>query len=143
MYNDIRKVLKEYVDACELVKETENDIRKLEEKKKRVVQDSVKGSMHEFPYAAQSFYIQGIEYTYKNDQQLLEEEKILMQRKKNAELIRLKAQKYINFAPVRIQRIIRMKYIKKMSWNEIADRMGRQCTGDSVRMEFKRWIEEK
>ena len=135
--------LKDYVDACELVKETEEDIRKLKAKRGRTVQDSVKGSMQDFPYAPQSFHIEGTEYTYEDDRQLLEEERLLLQRKEHADQIRLRAQQYINFAPIRIQRIIRMRYMMKMSWNDIAGKMGGECTGDSVRMEFQRWMEEK
>ena len=138
-----KQILKDYVDACELVKETEEDIRKLKAKRGHTVQDSVRGSMQDFPYAPQSFHIEGTEYTYEDDRQLQEEERLLLQRKEHAEQIRLQAQQYINFAPVRIQRIIRMRYMKKMSWNEIAGKMGRQCSGDSVRMEFQRWMAEK
>ena len=31
----------------------------------------------------------------------------------------------------------------KMSWNEIAGKMGGECTGDSVRKELERFLEEK
>ena len=108
-----KQILKDYVDACELVKETEEDIRKLKAKRGRTVQDSVRGSMQDFPYAPQSFHIEGTEYTYEDDRQLREEERLLLQRKEHAEQIRLQAQQYINFAPVRIQRIIRMRYMKR------------------------------
>ncbi len=33
-----KKILQEYIDACELVRETENDIRQLNKKKKTIVQ---------------------------------------------------------------------------------------------------------
>lgn len=138
-----KQILKDYVDACELVKETEEDIRKLKAKRGRTVQDSVRGSMQDFPYAPQSFHIEGTEYTYEDDRQLREEERLLLQRKEHAEQIRLQAQQYINFAPVRIQRIIRMRYMKKMSWNEIAGKMGGRCTDDSIRKELERFLEEK
>lgn len=137
-----KQILKDYVDACELVKETEEDIRKLKAKRGHTVQDSVRGSMQDFPYAPQSFHIEGTEYTYEDDRQLQEEERLLLQRKEHAEQIRLQAQQYINFAPVRIQRIIRMRIMKKMSWNEIAGKMGGNCTGDSVRMELQRFFEK-
>ena len=99
--------------------------------------------MHDFPYATQSFHIEGTEYTYADDRRIMEDEQLLLLRKEHAEQIRLRAQQYINFAPVRIQRIIRMRYMKRMAWNEIAGKMRGKCTGDSVRMEFQRWMEEK
>ena len=137
-----KQILKDYVDACELVKETEEDIRKLKEKRGHTVQDSVRGSMQDFPYAPQSFHIEGTEYTYEDDRQLQEEERLLLQRRANAEQIRLRAQQYINLAPVRIQRIIRMRYMKKMSWNEIAGKMGGKATENSLKKEFQRYFEK-
>ncbi len=52
-----KQLLSEYTDACELIKETEQDIRRLEAEKSTVVCDKVKGSMREFPYTEQSFAI--------------------------------------------------------------------------------------
>lgn len=137
-----KQILKDYVDACDLVKETEEDIRKLKAKRGRTVQDSVKGSMQDFPYAPQSFHIEGTEYTYEDDRLLQEEERLLLQRKEHAEQIRLRAQQYINFAPIRIQRIIRMRYMMKMSWNEIAGKMGGRATESSLKMELHRFLEK-
>ena len=137
-----KQVLKDYVDACELVKETEEDIRKLKAKRGRTVQDSVKGSMQDFPYAPQSFHIEGTEYTYEDDRLLQEEERLLLQRKEHADQIRLRAQQYINFAPIRIQRIIRMRYMMKMSWNEIAEKIGGRATENSLKKEFQRFFDK-
>ena len=44
-----KKVLSDYIDACEFIKDTEAEIKKLE-KRRRVVQEKVKGSNPEFPY---------------------------------------------------------------------------------------------
>lgn len=137
-----KQVLKDYVDACELVKETEEDIRKLKAKRGRTVQDSVKGSMQDFPYAPQSFHIEGTEYTYEDDRLLQEEERLLLQRKEHADQIRLRAQQYINFAPIRIQRIIRMRYMMKMPWNEIAEKIGGRATENSLKKEFQRFFDK-
>lgn len=139
----MKQVLKDYVDACELVKETEEDIRRLKAKKGHTVQDSVRGSMHDFPYAPQSFHIEGDGYTYEDDRELREEERLLLQRRANAEQIKLQAEKYINFAPVRIQRIFRLRIIKGLTWNAVAEKMGGRCTGESVRKEFQNWLKEK
>ena len=38
-----KKILSDYIDACAVIRETEEEIRKLE-KKKKVVQDKVTGS---------------------------------------------------------------------------------------------------
>ena len=44
-----KAILQDYIDACELVKETEAEIRKLNRKKRTVVQTNVKGSSPDFP----------------------------------------------------------------------------------------------
>ena len=54
-----KQLLSEYTDACELIKETENDIRRLETKKSASICDKVKGSIKEFPYTERSFSISG------------------------------------------------------------------------------------
>ena len=51
-----------------------------------------------------------------------------------------KAEQYMNTIPVRMQRIIRYKYFEGMSWEQVADRIGRMATGDSVRMEVDRFF---
>ena len=53
-------ILEQYIDACELVKETEEQIRRLKNNRKTVVVDTVKGSMHDFPFAPKSFKVTGI-----------------------------------------------------------------------------------
>ena len=44
-----KKVLEQYIDACELIKETEKDIRRLKKKRQTIVQTNVSGSNPEFP----------------------------------------------------------------------------------------------
>lgn len=138
-----KQILKDYIDAVELVKETEEDIQALEVKKKQVAHICVKGSNPEFPYQEQHFSAEGTAFSWADDKALRAEENILAERKRNAEKIRLQAQQEINRAPVRIQRIIRFRYIKNMSWEKVADRMGRGSTGDSVRMELDRFFQKK
>ena len=138
-----KQILKDYIDAAELVKETEEDIRALQAKKKTMAHICVKGSNPEFPYQEQHFTVEGTAFSWADDKALRTEESILAERKRNAEKIRLQAQQEINRAPVRIQRIIRFRYLKNMSWEKVADRMGRGSTGDSVRMELDRFFSKK
>lgn len=135
-----KQVLKDYVDACELVKETEADISRLREKRKMITQATVRGSNPDFPYQPQSFTVSGTAFDYKDDKNLRYEEKLLEERKEYAEQIRLQAQAVINRAPVRIQRIIRMRYMEGMKWNAIADKLGRGMTEDSARMELTNYL---
>lgn len=136
-----KQILNDYIDACQLIKETEADIRKLQ-KKKEVVHDSVKGSMNEFPYVGQTFRLCGSREEPQDRSELEREILLLEDRKENAKKIKLKAEAFLNTTPVRMQRIIRFKIFQKMSWDQVALNLGRNCTGDSVRMEFERFMKE-
>ncbi len=139
---DQKNILEQYMDACELVKETEKDIQRLKKKRKTIVQTNVKGSNPEWPYQEQHFKVQGTTFTYADDFQLRMEEKLLEERKANAAKIKREAEAFMNTIPPRIQRIIRFKIFQKLSWDETAQRMGRKATGDSIRMEFDRFMKE-
>jgi DNA-directed RNA polymerase specialized sigma24 family protein len=136
------KILQDYVDACELVKETEQDINNFKKKKMSILHISAKGSMTEFPYTEQNYYIKGEELSNIDDAKLQYEEKLLLERKQNAEITKVLVQDFINAAPARIQRIIRMKFFEGLSWEQVADRIGRKASGDSVRKEFTRYMEQ-
>lgn len=138
-----KQILKDYIDAVELVKETEEDIQALEVKKKQVEHICVKGSNPEFPYQEQHFLAEGTAFSWADDVSLRDELKALAERKRLAEQIRAKAQQEINRAPSRIQRIIRFRYFKGMPWEETAKRMGRGSTGDGIRKELDRFFEKK
>ena len=137
-----KQILKDYVDACELIKETEQDIKRLKKKKSTIVQTVVKGSNPEYPYQPQHFGISGTAYTYQDDTQLRMEEKLLEERKANAEKVKLQVEAYMNTIPMRMQRIIRYRFFEGLSWERVADRIGRKATGDSVRMEFNNFLEK-
>lgn len=138
-----KAILEQYIDACELIKETEADIRRVKRQRKTILQDRVRGSMKEFPYAAQSFKIQGMAYSVVSDPGALESyERILEERKARAEEIKVEVEAWLNMVPQRMQRIIRLSVFEKKSWGEVAVKMGRKATADSVRMEFQRFMEK-
>lgn len=135
-----KTILQEYIDACELIRETEEDIRRLRRKKQTVIQTNVKGSNPEFPYQEQHFRVQGTAITYGEDSQLRTEEKLLEERKARAEEVKRQVEEWMLTIPMRMQRIIRFKIFQEMTWEEVAVRMGRKATGDSVRMEFNNFM---
>ena len=138
---DQKNILEQYMDACELVKETEKDIQRLKKKRKTIVQTNVKGSNPEWPYQEQHFKVQGTTFTYADDFQLRMEEKLLEERKANAAKIKREAEAFMNTTPPRIQRIIRFKIFQKLSWDETAQKIGRNATAESVRKEYQRFFE--
>ena len=139
-----KEILSQYIDACELIKETEREIQKLRQRRKVILQDSVKGSMHEFPYAAQSYHIEGLAYATVQTPSLLDdEEHLLEERRAAAAEIKVQVEAWLNTVPQRLQRIIRMKFFEELTWGEVAVRMGRKATADGVKMEFRRFMEKE
>lgn len=138
-----KHILDQYIDACALIEETEKDIRVLKKKKKTIVQTNVSGSNPDFPYNPQHFKIQGTTFTFREDSQLRMEEKLLDQRKADAEKIKIQTEEWMNTIPQRMQRIIRYKVFENLTWQQVAKKMGRKATEASVKMEFKRFFKEK
>ena len=138
-----KDIFKQYIDACEAVKETEEQIRRLQKNRKTVVVDAVKGSMHDFPFAEKSFKVTGIAHSVlENPGQLDREELILEERKAAAAQIKSQVEAWLNTIPVRMQRIIRYRDFEGLTWRQVAMKMGRKATEDSVRMEYQRFFDE-
>lgn len=135
-------ILIDYIDACENIKDIEKDIRKLKQQRKRIVQTNVTGSNPDFPYEKQHFKIHGIEFDFTDEKQLRINEKILEDRKTNAEEQRLEVERWINTIPNRMQRIIRYRIFEGKTWEQVASKMGRKATGESIRMEYNRFMDE-
>lgn len=135
-----KNILNDYIDACALVQETERDIRALKKKHKTIIQTNVRGSNPDFPYQPQHFKIEGTTFTYADDSALRWDEGLLERRKANAEKIKLNVEEWMLTIPARMQRIIRWKFLEELTWEEVAVKMGRKATGDSVRMEFTNFM---
>lgn len=135
-----KKILEDYIDACENIKDTEKHIRKLKKQKKNIVQTNVTGSNPNFPYEKQHFKIQGTSFTYSDDRQLRINEKMLEERKRNAESLKMQVEQWLNTIPNRMQRIIRYKIFEGMTWEQVATRLGRKATGESVRKEYENFM---
>lgn len=139
-----KQILSQYIDACELVKETEEDIQKIKRCRNTIVQSVVKGSMHDFPYAAQNYHVEGLPYTVVRDQDNLKvEEKLLEERKAQAETIKLQVEAWMNTVPMRIQRIIRYRIFRGMKWEEIAVKIKEGKSGDAYRKQLDDYLKEK
>lgn len=137
-----KKILADYIDAMELIKETEEDIRKLKKRRKTVIQTNVKGSNPSFPYQEQHFRIAGTTFSYQDDKNLRLEERLLDQRKENAEKIKRQVEEWLLTVPVRMQRIIKYKIFEGMTWEQTAAKIGRKAMGDNVRKEFERFLKK-
>ena len=139
-----KQILEQYIDACELIKETEEDIRRIRKQRKNILNDRVYGSMKEFPYTVHGINIHGMAYSVVSDPGSLDAyERLLEERKAQAEEIKVQVETWLNTIPQRMQRIIRYAIFQKQPWGEVAARMGRNATAESVRKEFERFMSEK
>ena len=98
---------------------------------------------HDFPYTMQTYRIEGLAYASMQEpgaEDRLEE--VLKERLRKAARIKQDVEVWINTIPVRMQRIIRYRVFEGMTWEQVAIRMGRGATGDSVRMEYVKFMKE-
>lgn len=153
-----KEILKQYSDLQEECKEVRKKIRDLEERipkiQKRIdeiesgetVKDKVKGGNG----GLQSFNIEGVptkEYE-KRKTELMTKKLLLNQRKNTLELLEFDIIQKTNdvesfissVEDSRIRRIINLRFIECLSWNEVADRIGGGNTEDSVRKAYERFM---
>ncbi len=135
-------ILNDYIDACAVIKETEEEIRKLKKKKRTILQTNVKGSNPDWPYEEQHFTIQGTSFDFVDDGQLRIEEQMLKRQRANAEELKLQVEEWMQGIPFRMQRIIKYKFFDDLTWDEVAMLMGRKATGEGVKKQFQRFFKE-
>lgn len=138
-----KQVLGEYIHACALAEEVEQELKSLEKKKAPAILGKVKGSNPDFPYQECSFTISGSEYSYEDDKRERRKRKILEERRDKANEVKLQVEEWMNTIPMRMQRIIKYRFFDGMSWEEIAVKMGGESTGESVKKVFQRFMEKK
>ena len=136
-----KKILEDYIDACAFIKDTEAEIARLE-KKKRYVQDKVRGSNPDWPYEERSFNIGGTTETVQDSAALAKERQILDEQRRIALDLKLGVEEWMKEIPFRMQRIIKYKFFNRLSWEEVATLMGKKCTADGVRMEFNNFMKK-
>ncbi len=136
-----KRILNDYIDACAVIRETEAEIRKLE-KKRKLVQDKVTGSNPEWPYEPRSFSLGGTVETVADANRLNFEKHILEMQKEDAEKIKRQVEEWMLTVPIRMQRIIKYKIFKELTWEEVATLMKSKRGGEAVRKEFERFIKK-
>lgn len=136
-----KQILVDYIDACKVVDDTKEEIRKLKKNRKRILTDVVKGSSHDFPYTLQTYRTEGLAYSVVKDPDELDRfEVVLKERLQNAERIKRQVEAWLNTIPMRMQRIIRYKIFEGLTWAEVAIRMGRKATPDGIRKEYEKFM---
>ena len=136
-----KEILEQYIDACELIKDTKEEIGKLRKRRRQIQKDSVKGSAQEFPYTLQTYHLEGLGYaTVKDPDELDRMEELLTARIQNAEKIKRQVEAWLNTVSPRMQRIIRYRIFEELTWAQVAVRMGRKSTPDGIRKEFEAFM---
>ena len=136
-----KKILEDYIDACEYAREIREEIARMKQKR-RIVQDKVYGSNPDWPYEARSFQVSGTTDT-PEDASLLDRKEALLARKlQEAEELKLGVEEWMQDIPFRMQRIIRYKIFKDLTWEETAVLMGRKCTAEGIKKEFQRFMQK-
>lgn len=136
-----KQILNQYIDACKVVDETKEEIRKLKKNRKRILADTVKGSSYDFPYTLKTYRTEGLAYSVLKDPDELDRlEVVLKERLQNAERIKHQVEMWLNTIPMRMQRIIRYKIFEGLTWEEVATRMGRKATPDGIRKEYENFM---
>ena len=135
-----KEILDQYIDACTLLKEIEQEVKKLEKEKCKIEKDKVSGSNHDFPYQRQSFSIECV--VEKKSNALERKRKVLQKQRAQAEEIKLLVEEWIPTLPLRTQRIVRLRFIDGLSWREVARKIDRRATADSIRIELQRFLEK-
>ena len=137
-----KEILEQYIDACELIKDTKEEIGKLRKRRRQIQKDSVKGSAQDFPYTLQTYHLEGLGYaTVKDPDELDRMEELLAERIRNAERIKRQVETWLNTVSPRMQRIIRYRVFDDMTWAQVAVKMGRKATEEGIRKEFIRFME--
>jgi DNA-directed RNA polymerase specialized sigma subunit len=102
--------------------------------------DKVMGSSPSFPYTAMSFHINGVDIEDYNRRTKQLKNKLI---KKKSELLTLQeeAQNFIDKIEDSLTRqIITLRFVNCLSWNEIAEEVGRGSSTDSVRKISERFL---
>ena len=108
-----------------------------------MIQTNVSGSNPEFPYNPQHFKVQGITFSVRDDSQLRYQQKILEERRRQAEQLKTNVEEWLNTIPPRMQRIIKYKVFEELTWQQVARKIGRKATEEGIRKEFNRFFEKK
>ncbi|MBQ5399339.1 MAG: sigma-70 family RNA polymerase sigma factor [Ruminococcus sp.] len=97
----------------------------------------VKGSCPDYPYTEHSVKVSG----YKDDaiSQLMS----LLEKRDRLKAQMSEIRQFVDSIPdVKVRRIVKLRYIYDKSWNEIADRLGKRNTENSVRKICERFLKK-
>ena len=134
-----RELLKQYPSILQELQEIDKKIRKTQDEINKLsaegtVVDSVSGGSG----GTQHFRIEGM--PSKSIQLKRAHLNSLQMRKSYMELQKQEVEIFLNeLDDYRMRRIIRYRFFEGLHWQEVADKMGGNCTENSVKKEFERF----
>ena len=141
-----KKILHEYIDLQREIEETREKIAKVEKQiakieKQGAVIDTVSGGVG----VIQHFYIEGFPYPEYSRKKTL-----LYARQTTLTNLEIELMETINEIELFIsqiddsfmRRIINLRFIEKLSWGEVANRMGGANNEDNIKKAFYRFMEK-
>ncbi len=147
MFYNLEKLLKEYNNLKEEKKDIQNSLLRIQKQLKQLeekgykVKDSVKGGEG----GIQIFKVEGYpypEYIRVKTKSLLQQQKLNIKIDKIDELLS-KIDNYIDsIENSEIRRIIIYRHINDMTWQQVANRMGKYYTADGCRKLLRRYFEK-
>ncbi|OLS02412.1 hypothetical protein [Tissierella creatinophila] len=133
----MKKTLRQYNSLIQEIKELNEEIEKMKNKKYSYEKDSVTGSNAEFPYQAMNYNIEGIvpvDTTVK--------ESMLTKRLNKCEELKIDIERFISDIPDSLtRRVFRYRYIEGLEWRPIARRIGRHDESYPRKMIHDRYLE--
>jgi len=136
-----RKRLDQYLALKREIKLLENEIDRIRTRSKESVADTVSGSSSSFPYIRRTFIISG--HSQKDLELISKKTERLKERKERAVIEAEAIDAFIDqISDSHMRQILYMKYLKGMSWRQVARHLGGGNTEDGVRMKVARFFEE-
>lgn len=138
-----KDLLKNISNLQEELKDLKNRLKKMNEKEKEVITDSVQSSDTEFPYTQYNAKIEGVKYFKTKHSRYTYKKQIKSKEHKLEKLInRLEYElNYISDKDNDIRRIIRYKYEDDLSWVQIMFKM-KYNSESKARMQLERFLKK-
>ena len=140
-----KHILEQYASLIQEQQELRSRISKLEQKLERIrtgdnVKDAVKGG----DGGLRTYHLEGYP-TAEDDETvylLSKNRRLLAERKSRIDEMVIKVEEFLNsMDDSRMRRMVTYRLIDKLSWQQVAERMGKRYTADSCRMDMKRFLE--
>lgn len=107
-----------------------------------VATDKVRGSSSHFPYVQRSFTIEGVDYEEYNRKTIRLRKKLSRRISELMDLVEETNEFIERIEDSLVRQVISLRYINGLTWNQVADGIGGECTEESVRKLCERYLEK-